>query len=112
MAIKWSFSMHHCFRRCQRQFLFRHIVAWPNARDPLRREAYILKQAKTVEVWRGLVVHKGIERFVMPQLEARKPIDWESVIRDTKALANRQLRFSADKRYREDRPTKTAVGDD
>ena len=54
MSIKWSFSADRCFRRCERQFFFRDIAAWHNARDPMRREAFVLKQLKTLELWHGL----------------------------------------------------------
>ena len=100
MALSWSFSGDKCFRRCQRQYYFRQIAAWHNARDPLRREAFVLKQLKTLELWRGLLVHQGIERFVVPNLQPWQPIAWDEVVLGTKAMMAAQMRFSAERRYR------------
>jgi len=51
MSFQWSFSTDKLFRRCQRQFFFREIAAHPNAKDGWRREAFILRQLKTLELW-------------------------------------------------------------
>lgn len=110
MALSWSFSAERCFRRCQRQYYFREIAAWHNAKDPLRREAFVLKQLKTLELWRGLLVHEGIERFVVPCLEAGQRVDWDNAIVQTIATANQQVAFSAAKRYRAKGVTKTGAG--
>src|SRR5437773_9875223 len=112
MSIKWSFSADRCFRRCQRQFFFRDIAAWHNARDPMRREAFVLKQLKTLELWRGLLIHRGIELFLVPRLEADAAIDWQRALRETLAMADRQLAFSARQDYRAAGVTKTGSGDE
>ncbi len=112
MSIKWSFSTERCFRKCQRLYFFREIAASPKAKDPLRHEAYIRKQLKTVEQWRGLVVHRGIELFVVPSLKERGAVDWGKAVDGTTSLAKRQLVFSAARRYRDPGMTKTAAGDD
>ncbi len=106
--MKWSFSADKCFRRCQRQYFFRDIAAWHNANDPLRREAFLRRQLKTLELWRGLLVHQGIEYYVVPCLASGRAIDWEFVIRQTLDLAERQLQFSRERRYREEGMTKSA----
>lgn len=106
--MKWSFSADRCFRRCQRQYLFRNIVAHHNARKvPERREAFLLTQLKTLEQWRGLLVHDGITAFAVPKWEAGELIDWGEVADRTVAMAGRQLAFSAARRYREDGVTKS-----
>jgi hypothetical protein len=112
MSIKWSFSAERCFRKCQRLYFLREIVASPKAKDPLRREAYIRKQLKTIEQWRGLVVHRGIELFVIRSLKEPGAVDWGKAVDGTISLAKRQLLFSAAKRYRDPAMTKTAAGDD
>ena len=61
----------------------------------------MLKQLKTLELWRGNVVHQGIENFVVPLLEENRDIDWKHVIEETLAMAERQFRFSEQRRYRE-----------
>ena len=112
MALDWSFSSERCFRRCQRQYYFREICAWHNGRDPLRREAFVLKQLKSLEAWRGSVVHTAMERFVVPYWKNRQAINWEYVIANTRALAQRQFAFSSAKRFRERGLSKSQAGDD
>ena len=111
--MKWSFSADRCFRRCQRQYFFRNIVAHHNAKKvPERREAFLLTQLKTLDLWRGLLVHTGIEAFAVPQWEAGTRIDWGRVADRTVARGRRQLAFSAARRYREDGVTKAKHTED
>ena len=106
MSFQWSFSTDKLFRRCQRQLFFREIAAHPNAKDEWRREAFILKQLKTLELWRGTLIHEGIEFFLVPALKKVDPIPWKTITENTVRRAREQLRFSAQKRYREPRITK------
>jgi len=101
MSFQWSFSTDKLFRRCQRQFFFREIAAHPNAKDGWRREAFILRQLKTLELWRGTLIHEGIEKFLVPALNAGGKLPWTAVIEKTLQRANDQLAFSAQQRYRE-----------
>lgn len=112
MSLKWSFSSDRCFRRCQRQFFFRDIAAWHNAKEPLRHEAFVRKQLKSLELWRGLLVHLGIEKFVVPQLKQHQSINWKQVFDGTIAIAERQFKFSAGRRYRDRKLSKKKAGDD
>jgi hypothetical protein len=100
-SFKWSFSADRCLRRCQRQFFLQHVAAWHNTRDPVRREAFLLKEVKTLELWQGSLVHRGIELYVVPQLQQNTRVDWKQVMQQTIAMAGRQFVFSAAQRYRE-----------
>ena len=111
-TIKWSFSTDRCFRRCQRQYFLSHIAASHSAKDEVRREAFLNKQVKTLELWRGSLVHTGIEQFVVSAWQQRQPLDWQAAIEQTQALARRQLAFSSAGRYREAGMTKSKAGDD
>jgi len=111
-SCKWSFSADRCLRRCQRQFFLQHVAAWHNARDPVRREAFLLKQVKTLALWKGSIVHRGIELYVLPQLQQNTRVDWHQVAQQTIALARRQFVFSAQRRYREAGMSKAQAGDD
>jgi len=95
------------FRRCQRQYFFAELAAWHNAREPQRREAYVLKQLKTLELWRGLVVHEILQKAVVPCWQARTPVDWDSKVTEAIALARRQFEFSRSRRYRDPTISKT-----
>jgi hypothetical protein len=112
VIVDWSFSANRCFRRCQRQYFFREIAASHNAKDPLRRECFLLKQVKTLEQWHGLVVHRGIELFVVAPLQQGTSVDWDVAVRGTIDLARRQLAFSEKRRYRDAGMTKAKAGDD
>jgi hypothetical protein len=111
MSLTWSFSSERNFRRCQRQFYFREIMACHNARDPRRREAFLLKQLKSLELWRGNLIHLGIERFIVPALASGSAIPWDDAITSVLAIAREQFAFSAAARFREPGLSKTKAGD-
>ena len=111
MGLDWSFSTDRRMRRCARQLYFADVAAWHNARDRLRREAFLLSQLKTIETWRGSVVHQAIQTLVVPYLQANQ-VDWDQVICGALAIAERQLQFSANRRFREaGMSKKKALGD-
>ena len=107
MALEWSFSADRSFRRCQRQSYIGTIMASHNARDPMRREAHLNKQVKTLDLWRGSLVHAAIEQFIVPAWQSRAPIDWDDVISEMHRKAQMQLEFSRAQRYREPGITKS-----
>jgi hypothetical protein len=106
MSFQWSFSTDKLFRRCQRQFFFREIAAHHAPKEAWRREAFILKQLKTLELWRGNVIHEGIQHYVVPALKKGDALDWNQLSQQTIQRAHAQLKFSAQKRYREPGITK------
>jgi len=110
--MRFSFSGERCFRRCQRQYYFHDIAAWHNARDPVRREAYVLKQVKTLELWQGQLVHRAIEKWVVPVLQRGGWPEWDAVVRDAHEMAERQRVYSGARLYRNRAIAKSATGDD
>lgn len=101
MSFQWSFSTDKLFRRCQRQFFFREIAAHHAPREAWRREAFVLKQLKTLELWRGTLIHEGIQHYVVPALKRGDALDWNQLTEQTVQRARAQLAFSEQKRYRE-----------
>src|SRR5580765_1849753 len=101
MSFRWSFSTDKLFRRCQRQFFFREIAAHHSQKEPWRREAFILKQLKTLQLWRCSVIHEGMQHYVVPALRKGDPLDWNMLTEQTIQRAKAQLAFSERKRYRE-----------
>ncbi len=101
MGLDWSFSTDRRMRRCQRQLFFGNIAAWHNSRDPLRRESFLLSQVKSVDAWRGSLVHEAIRSFVVPFWQARGVVPWEQAILEARKLGARQFAFSEKRRYRE-----------
>jgi PD-(D/E)XK nuclease superfamily len=101
MSFQWSFSTDKLFRRCQRQFFFRQIAAHASASEDWRREAFILRQVKTLELWRGALIHEGIEHFLIPALRSGGTLPWDEIIARTVQRGRDQLSFSERRRYRE-----------
>ena len=102
--MKWSISSHNTFRRCQRQYFFQNIMASHNARDPLRWEAHILRQLKSLSTWRGSVVHDSLSNFFVPSLQSSGVIDEKELVGKTLQIADQQYAFSMEKRYRSNVP--------
>lgn len=110
--MRWSFSASRSFNRCPRQFYYGQIAAYHAAKkDPLRREAFLLKQRKSLPLWRGNLVHGAIENLVVPAWRDRQSPDWDAIVESMYETAARQLDFSAGGRYRESGMTKTKAGD-
>ena len=101
MSFQWSNSTDRLFRRCQKQLFFREIAASHAAKEPWRREAFLLKQLKTLELWRGTVIHEGIQHYLVPALKRGHPLDWKLLTEQTINRAKEQLAFSEQRRYRE-----------
>jgi len=100
-------------RRCQRYFAIAHIMASATARDPDRREAYILKQLQPLANWQGSLVHQVLaSRFFADNILAGRPVDAAALTAAAQDLAHRQFAFSAARRYREPGMTKAAAGDE
>src|SRR4051794_24761769 len=110
--MRWSYSAHTTLRRCQRQYIFGHMMAAHNAKDPLRREAYILKQLQQVSAWQGSVVHAVLASQFVPALRIGRAPRPSALCPAAIDLARRQFAFSAAKRYREPGLTKSAAGPD
>ena len=94
------------------QYWFREIAAWHNGKDPLRRDSFVLKQLKTLDQWHGLLVHRGIEKLVVPLLSQHARPSWDDVIEETVRMAARQREFSRARRYRDADVSKTKAGDE
>jgi len=73
--MKWSFSQHNAFRRCQRQWYYRHIYASSRAKDEGRREAHRLSKLTNLKVWRGRIVDEVISNVVVPSIDQGFPVN-------------------------------------
>ncbi|MEH2025200.1 PD-(D/E)XK nuclease family protein [Nostoc sp.] len=109
--MKWSISTHNCFRRCQKQYFFSQTMASHNAKDTLRREAFILKQLSSLDEWRGSLIHKALEEYLAPSLQQHQIISVNELIEQTISLAKKQFEFSKQKKYRDANMSKKAAGD-
>ena len=108
---KWSISAHNCFVSCQRKYFFRYIMAHHNAKDTLRREAYLVSQLSSLDAWKGKLVHSALETYFTPSLQDNNLISYIELTQKTLDLGKKQLEFSQQKRYREAGITKTKAGE-
>lgn len=90
----WSFSDGRTFRRCQRQWYFKKALASATARDPLRREAYLLGKLSSIHGWRGRVVDQVIERSIIPALRAKTQVTLKEALKAADTLFDTQLAFA------------------
>lgn len=107
----WSFSGHRIFLQCQRKWFFMQKMANALAKnDPLRREAYILCQLRSLPAWRGSIVDKAIEEAVVPSLRMGIVPQPDSVLAHARYLVDAQLEFAMARRYLEPGMTKKKAG--
>jgi len=108
--MEWSFSKGKTFNKCQRKWYYYELFANSVAKDPARREAYILKQLQSVSAWRGRLVDLVIEEKVVPSLKSHIVPEFEEVFAYAKDLIQKQIEFGKMKCYRENGTRKNSVG--
>lgn len=86
-------------------------MASHNAKDPIRREAFILKQLSSIDEWRGSLVHRAIELYLSKSLQQGKIISQKELVEKTIDLAQRQFDFSRKQIYNEPGFKKKDAGD-
>lgn len=109
--MRWSYSTQRTLERCQRQLAFAQVVASHNARDPVRREAYVLRQVQSVAAWQGSLVHAVLATQVRDALRWGRSISPDRLTTAVRRLAERQWAFSAAREYRAPKQSKAAAGD-
>ena len=97
----WSFSEGRLFRKCQRQWYFSKRLASATAKDPLRREAYLLSKLSSIHAWRGRVVDQVIEKTIVPSIQSKSKITLQSAIQAANHLFDAQLDFALNHRVME-----------
>lgn len=97
----WSFSEGSLFRKCQRRWFFNKRLASPKAKDPERREAYLLSKLSSISAWRGKVVDQVIEKIIVPALKAKSKVTLQIATRAADAIFDKQLDFALKHRIRE-----------
>lgn len=106
--MRWSYSGHNTFRRCQRMYFFDSIMASHNAKDERRRRAHVLSHLQHGEEWAGSLLHLGLADTFIPSLGGHSLIDRDSLKGHLASLAKQQYEFSEAKRYAV--TSKTAAG--
>jgi PD-(D/E)XK nuclease superfamily protein len=106
-----SYSEVRQFRQCQRKWFFKNVVANAVAKDAARREAYVLSKLQSVSAWRGSIVDAVLSRHGLPELRRRGRMSADTMVREARALFDRQLRFAKAHRVREPNLRVSACGD-
>ncbi|MBI1282206.1 MAG: hypothetical protein GC179_29030 [Anaerolineaceae bacterium] len=107
----WSFSSSRLFRKCQRQWYFKTHVAAARAKDPYRREAFLLSKLQTIYAWRGSIVDQVILMRYVPTLKRGQQILRSDLLKYAKEIFDRQLKYALANRLREEGMKITEAGD-
>jgi hypothetical protein len=99
--MKWSVSGSRIFFQCPRRWYYETVFANSRAKDPARKEAFILKQLQNVYAWRGKLVDQVISNFVVPKLNLHETVKLNEVLDYAHNLFEAQLAFATARRYRE-----------
>jgi hypothetical protein len=110
--MKWSINKSKTFKKCQRKWYYSEIVANPRSTEGIRKETYLLKQLKSIYAWRGSLVDKVIQNYITPILLKHDIPNEKDVIDKALKLANSQIRFAKENKYRFPGITKSKVGND
>src|ERR1700730_16671581 len=96
-----SYSEARQFRLCQRKWFFKNVLASWNAKDPIRREAFVLSKLQSLGAWRGSIVDKVLSDVLLPRLQQRQACTTDTIINAARAIFDAQRQFAASHRIRE-----------
>ncbi len=109
--MEWSVTKSKIFSICQRKWYYSEIFADPKSSNPLKREAYLLKQLQSVYAWRGSLVDSVISKLIIPKVQKGVLPSIDEVLDYTTKLIEKQLLFAKAKKYRLPSISKAKVGD-
>ncbi len=110
--VKWSYTAVNTLRECNRKYYFSNVLATHGRKNPLRRKAYELKNMQNLTMWKGSVIDKFMETVIIPLINEKQNLDFNSLAQQAVALAKRQFEYSKLKIYKEPFTTKAEVGSD
>jgi PD-(D/E)XK nuclease superfamily len=96
-----SYSEARQFRQCQRKWFFKNVHASWNAKDPSRREAFVLSKLQSLNAWRGTIVDKVLSTTVLPRIQQRGSVTARETIAAAQQLFDVQHKFASLHRVRE-----------
>jgi len=98
--MKWSVTKSKIFSKCQRKWYYSEILANHKSKDPLRREAYLLKQLQSLYAWRGSLVDSVIQKMIVPKIKFGNLPSEAGVIDFSMKLMDKQLEFGKAAKHR------------
>ncbi len=99
--MNWSFSAGRSFEVCPRRWFYRSFVAHHAAKDPVRREAYLLSKLDSLWSWRGRLVDNVITYHVVPTLAVGRDPDLATLLVVARERYEAHLAFASAHRLRE-----------
>jgi len=105
--MRWSLSASKVFSQCPKKWYYEALFADSKTKEPLRKEAYVLKHLQSVYSWRGKLVDQVITRFVVPKLNRHEQIDIDEVLAYASWLTEAQLTFAKTQLYRNNGTNRT-----
>lgn len=106
----WSYSAAKIFRQCQIQWFLKTKVANAKAKDPVRRQAYLLSKLQSLWAWRGHVVDQLLGTEIMTALYYRHPIHLDDLLRKARTSFVLQADFARRHPIREPRMSPAKAG--
>ena len=92
--MNWSYSAGRTFAACARRWFYRSVVAHHAAKDPLRREAYLLGKVSSLASWRGQLVDEVISEQAVPSLAGGQLPDLSELLETARRRFDAQLAFA------------------
>lgn len=87
----WSISESKTFRRCQRQWFFKNIIANGVTKDQARRRIYLLSKLQSLSSWRGQIVDTVISDLIMPAVASKRRITLKQAKSKSSSIFKQQL---------------------
>lgn len=98
----WSITGYKQFKRCQRQWYYKNIVADARVKnDPFRKEVTILSKLQTLEAWRGKIVDDIISGLLVNAINNKTPIKKEFFLSEAMSSFDRQYEYAIFQKYRQ-----------
>ena len=99
--MNWSFSAGRSFAGCPRRWFYRQRVAHHAAKDPVRREAYLLGKLDSLWSWRGRLVDEVISQHAVPPLSWGQRPTLATLLSVARKRFDAQLAFALSHRLHE-----------
>lgn len=96
-----SYSEARQFHQCQRKWFFKNVLASWNAKDPIRREAFVLSKLQSISAWRGSIVDAVLSTIVLPRMQHRASVPVNDVVGAARTVFEKQRQFALAHRVRE-----------
>ena len=92
--MNWSYSAGRTFAACPRRWFYRTVIAHHAAKDPLRREAYLLGKLSGLPPWRGRLVDEIVSDKLIPNLAAGRISKLAELLEAARRRFEAQLAFA------------------